>query len=253
MDVPTLLYYDKNAQSLANRYEMAEMGYTHRNLLRHLPEGGRVLEIGCGSGRDAFFLLNHGYEVTVVVASSEMLRAAIATHPELAGRIYHAPIPLPSEHPLLNVSFNALVMIATVMHISDQDLFECVSQIGRLLEPNGILFISTSIGREGFTEDRDSEGRIYVERQPDELQLLFERLGFRLIANYQNEDFLGGTSSGLLWSCNGSAVEHRDQLTQKTWGRSRKFTLIPLYFGGLRLDPVNEKDMGDPTFLYAQK
>jgi ubiquinone/menaquinone biosynthesis C-methylase UbiE len=50
MDVRTLLYDDNNAQSLANHYEMAEMGDTHRTLLRHLPEGGRVLEVGCGSG-----------------------------------------------------------------------------------------------------------------------------------------------------------------------------------------------------------
>ncbi len=191
MDLPTVLYYDKNAQSLANRYEMAEMGYTHQNLLRHLPEGGRVIEIGCGSGRDAFFLLSHGYDVTVVDASSEMLRAALANHPELAGRIYHAAIPFPSKHPLSKLSFNALVMIATVMRISDQDLSQCVSQIRQLLKPDGILFISTSIGREGITEDRDSEGRIYVERQPDELQLLFKRLGFRLIANYQNADSFG--------------------------------------------------------------
>jgi hypothetical protein len=138
-----------------------------------------------------FFLLNHGYDVTVVDPSSEMLRAAIASHPELAGRIYHAPVPLPREHPLLNVRVNALVMIATMVHISDQELFECVSQIGHLLEPNGVLFTSTSIGGEGITEDRDSEGRIYVERQPNELQLLFERLGFRLIATYRVEDSFG--------------------------------------------------------------
>lgn len=191
MDASTLLYYDKNAQSLANRYEIAEMNYTHRNLLRHLPEGGKVLEIGCGSSRDAAFLLNHGFDITAIDASSEMLSTSIAHHPELAGRTYHASVPLSEENPLLDRRFNAIVMIATVMHISDQDLFECVSQIRQLLVPNGVIFISTSLGREGVAEGRDLEGRIYIERQPNELQLLFERLGFRLITNYQNEDSFG--------------------------------------------------------------
>lgn len=92
MDTLTASYYDKSAPSLASRYEMANMNYTHRNLLRHLPEGGKILEIGCGSGRDAAFLLNHGFNVTAIDASSEMLSTAIAHHPELAGRTYHASI-----------------------------------------------------------------------------------------------------------------------------------------------------------------
>jgi len=42
MDTLTASYYEKNAQSLANQYEMAEMSYAHRNLLRHLHEGGKA-------------------------------------------------------------------------------------------------------------------------------------------------------------------------------------------------------------------
>ena len=191
MDATTVSYYDKNAPSLASRYEMADMNSTHRNLIRHLLDGGKVLEIGCGSGRDAAFLLNHGFDVTAIEASSEMLSTAITHHPELVGRTYHASIPLSEGNPLLDQRFNAVVMIATVMHISDQNLFECACQFRQLLSPGGIVFISTSLGREGIVEGHDSEGRIYVERQPDELQLLFERLGFRLIGNYRNEDSFG--------------------------------------------------------------
>ena len=191
MDASTVLYYDKNAPSLANRYEMADMSYTHRTLIRHLPEGGKVLEIGCGSGRDAAFLLNHGFDVTAIDSSSEMLSTAIAYHPELAERTCRASIPFSDKDPLLDRRFNAIVMIATVMHISDQDLFECACQLRQLLSPDGIVFISTSLGREGIVEGYDSEGRIYIERQPDELQLLFERIGFRLITNYQSEDSFG--------------------------------------------------------------
>ena len=191
MDASTASYYDRNAPSLAGRYEMADMNYTHQNLLRHLPEGGKVLELGCGSGRDATFLLNHGFDVTAVDGSYEMLSAAIACHPELTGRTHHASIPLSDEDPLLDRLFNAIVMIATIMHISDQDLFACACQLRQQLSPNGIIFISTSLGREGIVEGRDSDGRIYVERQADELQLLFERIGFRLITNYQNEDSFG--------------------------------------------------------------
>lgn len=191
VDVSTIVYYDRKAPFLADGYEGAEMGHTHRNPIRHLTEGGKVLEVGCGSGRDAAFLLSHGFDITGVDASAEMVKASIAKHPELAGLVHQASFPFSDDNPILEQHFDAVVMIATLMHISDQDLFECASQIRQLLIPDGILFVSSSLGREGIIKGRDSEGRIYIERQPDEIQLLFERLGFRVITTYRNKDSLG--------------------------------------------------------------
>ncbi len=58
-------------------------------LERYLPEGGRVLEIGCGEGRNAAYFAARGYQVTGVDFSAEALRKARALalkkrgHPEL--------------------------------------------------------------------------------------------------------------------------------------------------------------------------
>ena len=53
MDRQTLDYYNENAEKLAELYETADMSAVHSLLLPFLPEKVSVLEIGCGSGRDA--------------------------------------------------------------------------------------------------------------------------------------------------------------------------------------------------------
>ena len=57
MDRSTIDYYNKNAEKLAELHETADMSEMHALLGRFLSEKARILEIGCGSGRDAAFLL----------------------------------------------------------------------------------------------------------------------------------------------------------------------------------------------------
>ncbi len=188
MDKRTAEHYDTHAAELGARYESADMSVTHEILLRHLPAGSRVLELGCGSGRDAAFLKANGFDVTGVDVSPAMLAIAQQRHPELSGRLHQASIPLPQGSSLLNQQFAGVISVATIMHIPEHDLFECASQMRDLLVPGGTLLLSASVGREGLENNRDPQGRLFNERPAEELQLLFERLGFRLVARYDNED-----------------------------------------------------------------
>jgi len=85
MDQSTIDYYNENAEKLAALYETAEMSIFHSLLLRFLPEKASVLEIGCGSGRDAAFLIAKGYDVAAIEAYPNMIEVALRLHPELAG------------------------------------------------------------------------------------------------------------------------------------------------------------------------
>ena len=155
MDATTIHHYDRQAVELCQRYETADMSSLHRLLLRYLPEHGTVLEIGSGSGRDAAFLQAHGFEVTGTDASLQMIAQAARAHPELAGRLVCAPFLFPEASPLKARTFDAVISIATLMHIPDQDLFECAVQLRTLVRPQGILVLSMSTGREGIIDNRD--------------------------------------------------------------------------------------------------
>lgn len=76
MGNPTISWYDDNAEQLASRYDQADAAPLHALLAKWIPSGSNVLEIGCGSGRDAFFLASLGCTVTALDGSESMIAEA---------------------------------------------------------------------------------------------------------------------------------------------------------------------------------
>lgn len=116
MDQSTLQYYEENAELLANRYNSADLSALHNILQRWLPPQGGVLEIGCGSGRDALFMKSLGCHVTALDGNPSMAKITQKAFFDSGVedvRVFSAPFPLPSDHFLLipkfsDVCFNAL-------------------------------------------------------------------------------------------------------------------------------------------------
>jgi hypothetical protein len=50
---PTPDWYSANAAPFCAWTFAIDMNATRRRFLRHVPMGGRILRVGCGSGRDA--------------------------------------------------------------------------------------------------------------------------------------------------------------------------------------------------------
>lgn len=203
MDLSTLNAYDTRASDFAGRYAAADVSPLHRLLLAHLPPGGRLLEIGCGAGRDAVFLAEHGFAVVAADASAAMLDqarnapgAAFTAYPDSACsytpviQLLQTAFPLPAGHPLLADRFDAILSLAVIMHLPDADLFEFACQVRQMLTPGGTLILSISEGRTLDPDSRDPHGRLFRERPPAELSLLFERLGFGLVTRDQTPDSL---------------------------------------------------------------
>lgn len=60
----TLAYYDSNADAFVESTFQVSMEELYREFLPLLPEGGHILDAGCGSGRDALFFKRNGYRVS---------------------------------------------------------------------------------------------------------------------------------------------------------------------------------------------
>ena len=72
----TLEYYDQNADSFVNTTQGVVFTEIQDLFLSFLPEGGKVLDFGCGSGRDSKYFLEKGFCVSACDGSAEMCKAA---------------------------------------------------------------------------------------------------------------------------------------------------------------------------------
>jgi 2-polyprenyl-3-methyl-5-hydroxy-6-metoxy-1,4-benzoquinol methylase len=69
-------YYNENAQAYFDQTVQANVGDLRSRFLKHVPFGGKILDAGCGSGRDSLAFHRAGYLVAAFDASLEMCRMA---------------------------------------------------------------------------------------------------------------------------------------------------------------------------------
>jgi SAM-dependent methyltransferase len=195
MDPDTLSFYEKNAETAFTGYESIPSP-----LASYFPMAfascQRILDVGAGSGRDMAALLAMGCDVLGLEPSALLRDLALRNHPELTGRILEESLPFDGvKTPGV---FDGILCSAVFMHIPREHQFDAAFSLKRCLRPGGRLLISVPIDRPGLDSDhRDSSGRLFEPLPAGYLQLLFERIGFRRISCWTNEDQLG--REGYCW------------------------------------------------------
>ena len=71
-------YYDKHADSYISTTVSLDMSVQYSLFLPFLPQGGSILDAGCGSGRDSLWFLSQGYKVEAFDISVAMVEHARA-------------------------------------------------------------------------------------------------------------------------------------------------------------------------------
>jgi SAM-dependent methyltransferase len=141
--------------------------YLFDQLLRgRIRKGMRVLDAGCGSGRNLVYLLQAGFEVFATdadAASIDHVRGlAAALSPSLPSANFRVE---PVEQTTFPDAFADVVLSSAVLHFArDEAQFEAmVNEMWRVLKAGGLLFarLASSIGMESRVRPL-SEGRFLL-------------------------------------------------------------------------------------------
>jgi SAM-dependent methyltransferase len=189
MDQSTLKYYSDNAAQVAERYESVVSNLSS-HFVDAFSKGGKILDIGCGSGRDLAVLHKLGFDCYGVDPTPELVAIAQQTHPELSGRIELGELP-DLKFPF-NGDFDGVLCSAVLMHIDIEQLPVTTSAIKSCLKQGGRLLYSVPSKRlDVVASNRDANGRLFIPDQASRLNSLFSNLGFVEIKSWTNSDSMG--------------------------------------------------------------
>lgn len=140
--------YDQDSDYFFHTYNKIYFSSVHRPFIRFLPRkaAASILDIGCGSGRDARALAKRGYTVTAVDPSKELLRLAEAR--DVKKRITWKNDALPKLASLGRSSFSFILLSAVWMHIPPQERDSSIKRISELLDNEGHLAITLRMGEQ---------------------------------------------------------------------------------------------------------
>ena len=172
----TIEYYNKNARTYAQVTCGINMQEIYDHFEKHLLPQSHILDIGCGSGRDAKYYRSKDYLVTGIDPSIELCRIAS----EYAGiSVINACI----EEVIIKDKFDAIWACASLLHIKKRNMPLVLGKIHTFLRPKGILYASWKKG----TGERKQNGRYFCDYTFEEInELLADFSEFQIVEEWES-------------------------------------------------------------------
>ena len=164
----TMDYYNQYADEFTVSTFKVDMESLYQPFLAELQEGTRILDVGCGSGRDTLAFKNKGYHVDAIDYSDELVKKAT--------RLTGIPIKLQSFYEIdADDAYDGIWACASLLHCERNRLPEVLEKMLRALKPKGVIYMSFKHG----DLDREKDGRHFTDlnkHQAEELLNQFKNI-----------------------------------------------------------------------------
>ncbi|KUP94129.1 class I SAM-dependent methyltransferase [Tritonibacter horizontis] len=174
-DDETMAAYAKAAEEYGKGFARAKDTFhepDYAAFVAGLPDGGTVLDLGCGPGHWAARFRDDGYRVAAVDASPEMAAYAKDT--------FGIDVSVAEFEDIESEAlFDGIWAFFSLLHAPRDDFPSHLLRLRRALVPGGQLSLGMKLG-EG--ERRDELGRFYAYYSEEELTALLGVLGFTVLS-----------------------------------------------------------------------
>ena len=147
-DEKTIEYYNEHASVFAEGTIDVAFSEIQDRFLAYLPEGAKILDFGCGSGRDTKYFLSKGYRVDATDGSEKIC--------EIAGHNTGIPVKKMLFTELdADSCYDGIWACASILHLPKSELKDVLIRMLRAVKPGGYIYTSFKYGDfEGIRDGR---------------------------------------------------------------------------------------------------
>ena len=174
----SLNYYRQHAQTFFDGTVGVDMTALYAPFTAHLEPGARVLDAGCGSGRDSKAFIEQGYQVEAFDASAELVTLA-SGHTGIAVR------QLTFAEVDAREVYDGIWCCASLLHVSREALPDAMQRLARALKPGGAWYVSFKYG----DGEREKDGRPFTDmNEAGLLALIADLPGLSMASLWTTQD-----------------------------------------------------------------
>lgn len=145
-------YYRQHAQRFYDDTVNVDMTALYQPFIACLPPGARILDAGCGSGRDVKAFSEMGFAVEAFDASAELVA--------LARRLTGKPVEQKRFQDVVAVEkYDGIWCCASLLHVPLAELPDVMAKLAKALKPGGVWYLSFKYG----SGEREKDGRRFTD------------------------------------------------------------------------------------------
>ncbi len=193
MPQPPEEFYSSISEEFAEEYAMENMPQVYIDLLDRfieLVEGEKVLDAGCGPGRDTEYFVENGLDATGIDLGEDMIRHA---EENKKGRFKLMDV---KDLEFEDGEFDGVWSNTLVNLFPPEEMPDVVSELARVTRKNGVVYISFKIGKGSIMREAYG-GEVKQYRVSEEkAREILESQGLEIVEMNVSETSGGFTSAG---------------------------------------------------------
>jgi len=181
-------YYKNNAKKFIEDTFNADMSVMYELFEKYLVSKGKILDIGCGSGRDSKYFNDKGYDVYAHDSSEIMVKEAARYIGNQAVKATFEEFKSAELFGKL-IKFDGLWACASLIHAKEEDMVSVINNYVSYLEEDGVFFISYKLRENNHEKD----GRVFTNYTRERLEkMMGECENLKIIEIVESKDVRDG-------------------------------------------------------------